>query len=197
MRYYEHKFRRKGFTVIAGVDESGRGPLAGPVVASCVILHKKRFSNPIRDSKQLSAKRREAAYKEIADNATVGIGIIDETTIDEVNIYQASLRAMEVAVGNLGTTPDYVLVDGIARLHITHPHTCIKGGDAKSITIAAASIAAKVTRDAIMQRYDSRYPHYGFAQHKGYPTKAHLRALKRFGPSPIHRTSFTPVARFL
>ncbi len=193
MRYYEKKARRQGFKVIAGVDEVGRGPLAGPVVASCIVLHKARFSALIRDSKMLSPKKRLFAYKEIIENSSFGIGIKDEKIIDRVNIYQATIMAMEEAVNNMGASADYILVDGVLKLAVPRPYLCIKGGDSKSITIAAASIIAKVTRDNIMLEYDKEYPEYGFSRHKGYGTPEHMKALRKFGPSPIHRKSFYPV----
>jgi len=194
MRYHERRTRSKGFNVIAGIDEAGRGPLAGPVVAACVILNKKRFSSPIRDSKVLSPKQRDAAYKEITRSCAFSVGIVDEKAIDDINILQATILAMEETVRRIEPVPDFVLVDGKIRLNIGTPHKGIKGGDAKSITIAAASIVAKVTRDKIMTDYDRQYPEYGFARHKGYPTRDHIATLKRFGPSPIHRRTFGPVA---
>jgi len=190
MRYHERKAQKKGFKLIAGVDEAGRGPLAGPVVASCVILSNRRFSSSIRDSKTLSFKKRLQAYKEITRHSTYSVGIIDEKTIDRINIYNATILAMEEAIRSLSIRPDCVLVDGNLKLKIKEPHTSIKGGDAKSISIAAASIIAKVTRDKLMLEYDKRYPEYGFARHKGYGTKEHFSALKEFGPSVIHRRSF-------
>lgn len=194
MRYYERKALKKGFKVIAGIDEAGRGPLAGPVVAACVILNKRRYSSLIRDSKTLSPKKRTLAYKEVTENSTFNIGIIDEKTVDKINIYQATIMAMEEAVRNLTIRPDFILIDGGVKLNITPPHLHIKGGDSKSLSIAAASIVAKVTRDNIMCRYDAIYPEYGFARHKGYGTKEHFSALSRLGPTPIHRLSFAPLS---
>lgn len=193
MRYHERRARSRGFNVVAGIDEAGRGPLAGPVVAACVILSKKRFSSPIRDSKVLSPRQRGAAYKEITQSCAFSVGIVDEKAIDSVNIYQATILAMEETIRRIEPVPDFVLVDGKIRLNIGVPHKGINGGDAKSVTIAAASIVAKVTRDKIMVDYDRQYPEYGFARHKGYPTRDHVAALKRFGPSPIHRRTFGPV----
>ena len=151
------------------------------------------FACDINDSKQLSQKKRERAYKEILKKAFVGVGIVDEKTIDEINIYQATLRAMEMAVQNLEIPPDYVIVDGRMKIVTKCPVKCIIKGDCKSISIAAASIVAKVTRDALMREYDKEYPQYGFARHKGYGTRIHKAALKKFGPSPIHRYSYQPV----
>jgi ribonuclease HII len=189
----ERRLKACGYSCIAGVDEAGRGPLAGPVVASAVILKDVNFSAQIDDSKKLSAKRREQAYGEIREKAVVGIGIVDEKIIDEINIYRATLKAMEMAINNLEIPPDYVIVDGRVRLSTKSPVKCIIKGDSRSMSIAAASIIAKVTRDRIMAGYDTEYPLYGFRKHKGYPTRSHKAALKRFGPSPIHRRSYQPV----
>ncbi len=191
--FYERKLNRLGFKLIAGVDEAGRGPLAGPVVAGAAILKDVRFKEYINDSKKLSKKLREKAYKEIMRKAIVGVGIVDEKTIDKINIHKATKKAMEKAIAGLKIPPDYVLVDGNMRIVSKCPLKCIVGGDSKSLSIAAASIIAKVTRDNLMLKYDEIYPHYGFARHKGYPTKSHKTALKNHGPSPIHRYSFRPV----
>jgi len=194
---YERNLSRRGYVNIAGVDEAGRGPLAGPVVAGAVILRQFRFKSVIDDSKKLSAKKRESAYKEIMDTSIVGIGIVDEKTIDSINIYQATRKAMEAAVADLAMSPDYIIVDG----NINFPAGCsvqsIISGDSKCLSIAAASIIAKVTRDRIMLDYHKRYPEYGFAQHKGYPTRNHKIALKKHGPSSIHRLTFQPVAELI
>ncbi len=179
--------------MIAGVDEAGRGPLAGPVVAGAVILKGFDFISEINDSKKLSAKKRETAYKEIMRKAFVGIGIVGEKTIDEINIYRATIKAMEEAIANLDIPPDYVIVDGRMKLPTVCPLQCIVRGDSQSLSIAAASIIAKVTRDRIMSEHDRLYPQYGFCRHKGYPTRAHKKALKDHGPSPIHRMSFRPL----
>ena len=179
--------------IIVGCDEAGRGPLAGPVVASAVILKDFFFKERIDDSKKLSAKLRGKAYAEIFKKSIVGIGIVDEKTIDKINIYQATKRAMQIAISNLELPPDFVIVDGKMKIATKCPLKCIVGGDSKSLSIAAASIIAKVTRDRIMLEYDSIYPQYGFARHKGYGTKAHMEALKTNGASPIHRRSFNPV----
>jgi len=190
---HEKRLNSQGLKLIAGIDEAGRGPLAGPVVAGAVILKDFDFKEDIDDSKKLSPKKRERAYREILEKAIVGVGIIDEKTIDRINIYQATIRAMQEAVNNLMTKPEYALVDGRMKLPTKCPIKCIVGGDSKSLSIAAASIVAKVTRDRIMVKYDRAYPQYGFARHKGYGTKFHLAALEEHGPSPIHRFSFQPV----
>ncbi len=190
---HEKRLNSRGIKLIVGIDEAGRGPLAGPVVAGAVILKGFDFKEDIDDSKKLSPKKREKAYREIIGKAIVGVGIVDEKTIDRINIYRATIRAMQEAVNNLKAEPEYALVDGRMKLSTKCPIKCIVGGDSKSLSIAAASIVAKVTRDRIMVKYDSIYPQYGFARHKGYGTKFHMAALEEHGPSPIHRFSFQPV----
>jgi len=190
---HERSLNNSGYARIAGVDEAGRGPLAGPVVAGAVILKGFKFKERIDDSKKLSSKKREKAYLEIMKKSIVGVGIIDEKTIDKINIYQATKRAMQLAIANLKIPPDYCIVDGKMKIATKCPLKCITGGDSKSLSIAAASIIAKVTRDRIMVECDKLYPEYGFAKHKGYGTKAHVLALENHGPSPIHRRSFHPV----
>lgn len=189
----ERKLNKEGYKLIAGVDEAGRGPLAGPVVASAVILKDTSFSCEINDSKKLSSRKREIAHKEILTKAVVGVGIVGEKAIDEMNIYRATIKAMQDAIADLGIRPDYVIVDGKMKLPARCPVKCIVKGDSKCLSIAAASIIAKVTRDRIMAGYHEEYPQYGFAKHKGYPTRAHKSALKTHGPSPIHRMSYAPV----
>ncbi len=189
----EKLLSKAGYRAIAGVDEAGRGPLAGPVVASAVILRTYTFRSKIDDSKKLSPRSREKAYLEIFQNAIVGVGIVDEKTIDNINIYRATKRAMEQAVASLSVSPDMVIVDGNMRINSACPCKTIVSGDSKSLSIAAASIIAKVTRDDIMREYDRLYPAYGFAKHKGYPTKRHKLAIRKHGPSPIHRYTFRPV----
>jgi len=191
MLYHERKLTRQGKRRVAGVDEAGRGPLAGPVVAAAVILRDLRFKNRIADSKALTKLSRERAYEEILRKADVGIGIVGEKYIDRVNILRASLHAMELAVYDLGVKPDFLLIDGNIHPELPHPKATIIDGESHSISIACASIIAKVTRDFIMSYYDILYPEYGFARHKGYGTKLHFLAIRRFGPSPIHRRSFT------
>ena len=189
----EKRLNRSGYRLVAGIDEAGRGPLAGPVVAGAVILRETSFRNEVNDSKKLSAKKRELAYEEIIRKAIIGIGIVDEKTIDEINIYRATIRAMELAISELEVQPDYAIVDGRMKISTACPVKCIIKGDSKSLSIAAASIIAKVTRDRIMEEQDKLYPQYGFARHKGYPTKDHKKALKDHGPSPIHRLTFNSV----
>ena len=189
--YHERKLTKQGKRRIAGIDEAGRGPLAGPVVAAAVVLKDTRFKNRIADSKVLTRLARERAYEEISRKADIGIGIVDEKNIDRINILRASLCAMALAVYDLGKAPDHLLIDGNIPPDLPHPKTTIIGGESHSISIACASIVAKVMRDFIMSYYDGLYPEYGFARHKGYGTKFHFMAIRRFGPSPIHRRSFT------
>ena len=182
------------YGMIAGVDEAGRGPLAGPVVAAAVILPKSCRLPALNDSKQLSAAQRNMVYQGIQRMAlAIGVGLVDASEIDRVNIRQASFCAMRLALEELIITPCHVLVDGFCIPQGPGSQTGIIDGDAKSAHIAAASIIAKVTRDALMEWWDTRFPAYGFKKHKGYGTPEHLANLKRFGPSPIHRHSFAPV----
>lgn len=174
----------------AGVDEAGRGPLAGPVVAGAVILRKKEFEKKIDDSKRLSERERQEAFREIKKNCHIGIGIVDNRIIDEINIFQAARLAMKKALASLKIKPDLLLVDGNMKLDVPLRVNYIIKGDQKCLSIACASIVAKVTRDAIMNAYHKQFPVYGFRFNKGYPTKAHRRVLTRIGPSPIHRRSF-------
>lgn len=190
---YEKRLNSSGYERIAGLDEAGRGPLAGPVVAGAVILNSVDFKEEIDDSKKLSARKREKAYSEILKKAIVGVGIVDEKKIDKLNIYRATIRAMKMALDDLEIPPDYVIVDGNMKVPTRCPVRCIVRGDSRSLSIAAASIIAKVTRDRIMLDYDRRYPQYGFARHKGYPTRGHKQAIKSYGVCPIHRRSFRPV----
>ena len=189
---HEKRLSKSGYRLIAGVDVAGRGPLAGPVVAGAVILKDLSFKATVDDSKKLSAKKRETAYGEILKKAIVGIGIVDEKEIDRINIYRATLKAMALAVSNLTIPPDYIIVDGNMKLNAPCPVEPIVAGDSKSLSIAAASIIAKVTRDRLMLKYHEKYPQYGFARHKGYATRGHKEALKKNGPCPIHRKSFSP-----
>jgi ribonuclease HII len=193
--YHERKALAKGYRVIAGVDESGRGPLAGPVVAAAVILPLYCEIEGINDSKQLSPQQRQQVFEKIREVASaIGIGIVEEKEIDKINILQATYRAMRGAISGLLTHVDYVLVDGYPISGYDKPQEGIIGGDAKSASIAAASIVAKVVRDRIMCIYDCIFPGYGFAQHKGYPTEEHLRKLSTHGVCEIHRRSFNPIA---
>ncbi len=178
-------------TYICGIDEAGRGPLAGPVVAGAVILPKNCEILYLNDSKKLSPKRREALYDEIMEKAAAtGIGMAKPERIDEINILQATYEAMRMAVSNLGIVPDVLLNDAVRIPLLDIEQVPIVKGDARSISIAAASILAKVTRDRLMEEYDKMYPLYGFAVHKGYGTAAHIEALKKYGPCPIHRKTF-------
>lgn len=204
MLYYENKAKEKGFKFIVGVDEAGRGPLAGPVVASAVILKKTKFRRKICDSKKLNSRQREEAFAEILENAYVGIGIVDETIIDKINILRATHSAMSRAVLEvISKIPKSaaraknldkkicILVDGNSFISdLPYVFETIVKGDNLSLSIASASIIAKVTRDRILDNYDVEFPQYGFKQHKGYPTLAHRRALVRYGPTPIHRRTF-------
>jgi len=200
--YYERKLKRKGCSLIIGVDEVGRGPLAGPVAAAAVSLKTVRFKNRIDDSKKLSSSQREHAFGEIINKSVFGIGIINESVIDRLNIQVATRMAMEQAIAGLIDKLEpkhrrhiHIIVDGNIKLDIGLPFTNIIKGDSKSKSIACASILAKVIRDRIMSLYDKIYPQYGFLRHKGYPTKEHRMALKKFGPSLIHRTSFRPLRK--
>lgn len=189
MREYEHQY--KDCTYICGIDEAGRGPLAGPVVAGAVILPKDCEILYLNDSKKLSAKKREQLYDEIMEKAiATGIGMASPARIDEINILQATYEAMREAIANLGIRPDVLLNDAVTIPQVDVPQVPIIKGDAKSVSIAAASILAKVTRDRLMMEYDKLMPEYGFAGNKGYGSAAHIEALKKIGPSPIHRASF-------
>ncbi len=189
----ERRVAQLGYQGIAGVDEAGRGPLAGPVVAAACILHKPLFFPGVNDSKLVSPKRRRALFDTFKTHADLefGVGIVNSAVIDQINIYQASLQAMRNAVGNLSSKPDYLLVDGMElKMEAITSEKLIKG-DRRSQLIAIASIIAKETRDELMRDYDICYPGYGFAQHKGYGTTLHREALQRLGPCPIHRLTFS------
>ena len=182
----------RGYVHVAGVDEAGRGPLAGPVVAAAVVFPCGWSHPDIRDSKQLTAKKRELLFHTIRQGAAAwGWAAVDHHEIDCINILQASLKAMQRAVESLGVTPDYLLIDGIYPIATSIPQTPLKKGDQKSLATSAASIMAKVIRDSIMQHYHERYPHYNFAKNKGYGTEEHRKALAMYGPCPIHRKTFT------
>lgn len=179
------------YSYICGIDEAGRGPLAGPVVAGAVILPKDCRILYINDSKKLSEKRRNELFDIIKEEAvTYGIGIIDAARIDEINILQATYEAMRSAINNLNPSPDILLNDAVTIPKVDIKQVPIIKGDAKSISIAAASVLAKVTRDRIMEEYDKKYPEYGFAKHKGYGTASHIQAIKEYGICPLHRLSF-------
>lgn len=189
LKEYERRYGDRGY--ICGIDEVGRGPLAGPVVAGAVILPRDCDILYINDSKQLSAAKREELYDVIMEQAVaVGIGMVSPQRIDEINILQATYEAMRQAITNLSVTPDILLNDAVTIPGVDIPQVPIIKGDAKSISIGAASIVAKVTRDRLMVEYDAIMPEYGFAGNKGYGSATHIEALKRIGPSPIHRASF-------
>lgn len=191
MNTYEKIARKEGYQIVAGVDEAGRGPLAGPVVAAAVIFPLDYINSEINDSKKLSAAKREKLYEVIEENAVaIGMRVIDTDVIDHCNILQASLQAMREAVLELTASPDYLLVDGLHRIPIITPQKTLVKGDSLSISIAAASIIAKVSRDRIMEMYHRQFPQYNFRQNKGYGTKEHLNAIRKFGICKIHRKSF-------
>ena len=196
---YENRLARQGFKLVAGVDEAGRGPLAGPLVDAAVILPINYDLPGLNDSKQLSARRREILFDQIRNIAlAVGFAAVSHTVIDRINVGQANYLAMEKAIAALKIQPDYLLIDGGRyRLKVSIPMRGINGGDAISPSIAAASIIAKVTRDCLMEKYHEKYPLYNFLAHKGYGTKEHLSLIKKHGSCPIHRRSFGPVARTL
>ncbi|MCD7818731.1 MAG: ribonuclease HII [Lachnospiraceae bacterium] len=189
MRIYEHKY--EGLGLVCGIDEAGRGPLAGPVVAGAVILPADCEILYLNDSKKLSAARREELFDRIKKEAIAwGIGMASPARIDEINILQATYEAMREAVSRLDPQPQVLLNDAVTIPQISYRQVPIIGGDGKSLSIAAASVLAKVTRDRLMDEYDKVMPEYGFASHKGYGTAAHIEALKKYGPSPIHRKTF-------
>lgn len=208
MLEYEVQSIGRGFCRIAGVDEAGRGPLAGPVVAGAVIIPldiiealrnktnapENKYLASIDDSKKITPARREKLFEALQADARIlkGIGIAHEKRIDEINIFHAAVEAMAAAVRNLPAVPDHVLLDGRPVATFPFPHEGIVAGDAKSLSIAAASILAKVTRDRIMMEYDQKFPDYNFRSHKGYGTADHLERIRQLGPSPIHRLSFEP-----
>lgn len=195
---FERKAIDKGFSRVAGIDEAGRGPLAGPVVSAAVILPDYHPISGIADSKKLTPKKRAYLYEKIYDTAlSVGIGIVDPLEIDRINILQAALLSMSMATQNLSPQPDFLLIDGTFMISSTLSQKPIPKGDARSVSIAAASIVAKVTRDRLMERYHQDYPQFGFSKHKGYPTKAHKEAIRKFGCCPIHRRSFKGVKEYL
>lgn len=191
---FEHNAQAAGYNCIAGVDEAGRGPLAGPVVSAAVVLSEGFPDHGIMDSKKLSPKKRELLYDVIMDKALgVCVGVASHHEIDRINILRASLLSMRRAVNGLALKPDYLLIDGTFSIDSPIQQQTIVKGDALSVSIAAASIVAKVTRDRIMTDMHKLYPGYGFDRHKGYPTKAHKQALVELGPSPVHRFSFKGV----
>jgi ribonuclease HII len=198
MDYFEKMYTRRGYHRIAGVDEVGRGPLAGPVVAAAVVLPKEGIGEKLFDSKKISSKKREHLYETIlAEAEGIGIGIIGQEEVDRLNILQATLKAMALAIENLPSSPDFILIDGLHGLNISVPHKPIRKGDQLCNSIAAASIIAKVTRDRMMLECHQMYPQYNFAKHKGYGTKEHRKAIETFGVCELHRKTFRGVKEYL
>ena len=194
---YERELYKNGIKYIAGVDEVGRGPLIGPVVSACVVLRENFIPEGLTDSKKLSEKKRDMFYDIIMENALgVGIGIVDACEIDKINIYEASKKSMILAIENCNCKIDHVLIDAM-KLDINISSTSIIKGDAKSISIAAASVIAKVTRDRMMYELDKKYPMYGFKDHKGYPTKKHVDALNKYGLIEGYRKTYGPVKDYI
>ncbi|GGC90522.1 ribonuclease HII [Thalassobacillus devorans] len=195
MMAFEKKQYQAGKQYVAGVDEAGRGPLAGPVVAGCVILHKDYYLEGLNDSKQLSHEKREMLFERItADALAYGIGEVTNEEIDRYNIYEATKMAMRRAVSNLGITPDHLLIDAVKLEGMPCTKEALIKGDQRSVSIAAGSIVAKVTRDRMMAKIHEEFPMYDFQSNQGYGTSTHMKALEQFGPSPYHRYSFSPVA---
>ena len=194
---YEKELRKNGIKLIAGVDEVGRGPLVGPVVTACVILPEEFNLEGLTDSKKLSEKKRNFFYDEIKRQAiSIGIGIVSNEEIDKINIYEATKVAMKQAISNCDVKPEHVLIDAM-KLDLDIPSTSIIKGDLLSISISAASVIAKVTRDRMMYELDKKYPMYDFKSNKGYPTKKHMEAIKEYGIIPEHRKSYGPVKEYL
>lgn len=194
---YERKLRDVGVNLIAGVDEVGRGPLVGPVVAACVILPEKFELDGLTDSKKLSEKKRNYFFEEIKKQAIAyGIGVVDEKKIDEINIYEATKLAMQEAISNCDVKPEHILIDAMP-LKLDIPTTSIIKGDLKSVTISAASVIAKVTRDKMLDDLHELYPMYDFKNNKGYPTKKHLAAIEEYGIIDEHRRSYGPVKKYI
>jgi ribonuclease HII len=194
---HEKKIRALGFSAIAGIDEAGRGALAGPVVAAAAILPEKFRHKRLNDSKQLLPERREEIYRDLTTNEHIcwAIGVIDSTEIDEVNILRATHKAMRAAIAGLRMQADHALIDGRPVYPFPLPQTAVIDGDCYSLSIAAASVIAKVTRDMMMREFCARFPEYCFSQHKGYATELHVSRLHAHGPCPIHRRSFEPVSQ--
>src|SRR5450755_1108730 len=194
---YERKLRAIGVVRVAGIDEAGRGALAGPVVAAAIVLPEKFRHRKLNDSKQLAPDLREEIYGELTGNGEItwAVGIVDSIEIDRINILRATHRAMRAALAALSFPPEHVLIDGLPVIPFPLPQTAIIDGDCYSLSIAAASVIAKVTRDTIMREFCARFPEYCFSQHKGYGTELHLMKLHAHGPCPIHRRSFEPVAQ--
>jgi len=194
---FEKQLRAIGLARIAGIDEAGRGALAGPVVAAAVVLPEKFRHRKLKDSKQLAPELREKIYNELTTQTEIiwAIGVVDHIEIDQINILRATHKAMRAAIAALISPPEHVLIDGLPVFPFPFPQTAIVEGDCISLTIAAASVIAKVTRDAMMRDFCTRFPEYCFSQHKGYCTELHLTKLHELGPCPIHRRSFEPVAQ--
>ena len=192
LKQYENDLRNKGYKYICGIDEAGRGPLAGPVVVASVIMPENSMIEGVNDSKKVSEKKREKLYDLILEEAiSYGVGIIGQDEIDEINILNATKKGLTTSLKELTAKPDLIIVDALTHINtLGIPYESIIKGDAKCYSISAASIIAKVTRDRIMREWDKIYPQYGFAQHKGYGTSAHINALKEYGPCPLHRRSF-------
>jgi len=192
LKEYENKLHQTGLVYIAGIDEAGRGPLAGPVTVGAVILKPDSFIEGINDSKKISETKREKLYEKITEEAVAwSVGIVDQKEIDEINILNATKKALTMALDGLKVKPERLLVDALEHIDTKGiPYTSIIKGDAKVYSIGAASIIAKVTRDRIMRKYDEQYPEYGFGKHKGYGTSAHIEAIKKYGPCPLHRETF-------
>lgn len=193
LKEYEAKLHKDGIKYIVGIDEAGRGPLAGPVVIGAVIMKQESFIEGINDSKKISEKKREKLYEEIKKEAVAwSVGIVNEERIDEINILNATKEALTQAISKLEVKPDLILVDALEKIDtLSIPYISVIKGDAKIYSISAASIIAKVVRDRIMRSYDKAYPEYGFEKHKGYGTSAHIEAIKKYGLCPIHRKTFT------
>lgn len=194
---YERELYKDNIKLIAGVDEVGRGPLCGPVVAAACILKENYYLEGLNDSKKLSEKKRDKLFDILIDECVAyGIGIVEPKRIDEINILEASKEAMKIAISNLSVKPEHVLIDAV-KLDLDVPSTPIIKGDAKSASIAAASVIAKVTRDKMMYDLDKEYPEYGFASHKGYPTKKHIEAVKEHGVLDFYRFTFSPISEII
>ena len=192
LKKYEEELRKKGFKYICGIDEAGRGPLAGPVVVASVIMPENSMIEGVNDSKKVSEKKREKLYNLILDEAiSYGIGIVGQDEIDEINILNATKKGLTMSLQELTQKPDLIIVDALSKINtLGIPYESIIKGDAKCYSISAASIIAKVTRDRIMREWDKIYPQYGFATHKGYGTSSHIKAIIENGPCPIHRKTF-------
>lgn len=196
-RHFEERAASLGYRSVAGVDEAGRGPLAGPVVAAAVILPECYELEGLNDSKQVAPRQRERLFRQIRSQAiAIGVGIVSAEEIDRLNILQATLAGMQLAIRRLKVAADYLLIDGITPVPLTLPQQTIRKGDSRSPSIAAASIVAKVVRDRMMAGYDRLYPGYGFARHKGYGSAEHRKAIARLGPSPLHRLTFGGVREY-